>query len=53
MRRAPTWIKLTSMQLALTNGKGATFSHITMQNRRLTISLIKMTLAFETNLALC
>jgi hypothetical protein len=46
MRRAPTWIKSTSMPLALINGKGAIFSHNTMRNRRLTISLIKISLFF-------
>jgi len=44
MRRAPTWIKSTSMPLALTNGKGAIFSHNTMRNRRLKMSLIKVPL---------
>ena len=41
MRRTLTWIKPTSIPLALTNGKGAAFSHNTMRNVRLTISLIK------------
>ena len=39
-----TWIKPTSMPLDLTDGKGAKFSYNTMRNRRLTISLIKMSL---------